>query len=68
MVFALAVMRRREFYTDIPIWVHLIAVNLFLLAPVLEPLIIVKNQDFKRVLTKMFSRNSFSLSHSMTTR
>ena len=69
MVFALAVMRRREFYTDIPIWVHLIAVNLFLLAPVLEPLIIVKNQDFKRVLTKMFRRrNSFSLSHSMTTR
>ena len=69
MVFALAAMRRREFYTDIPIWVHLIAVNLFLLAPVLEPLIIVKNQDFKRVLTKMFRRrNSFSMSHSTTTR
>lgn len=70
MVFVLAAMRRRDFYGEIPIWVHLIAINLFLLAPVLEPLIIVKNQDFKRVLKKMFRRrrNSFSLSHSVVTR
>ena len=63
MVFVLAAMRRRDFYTDIPIWVHLMAVNLFLLAPVLEPVIIVKNQDFKRVLTKMFRRRNFFLCH-----
>ena len=69
LLFILSAMRRQEYYQSIPIWVHMVAVNLFLLAPALEPIIIVKNQDFKRVFTKMFRRrHPFSLTHSVATR
>ena len=69
LLFILSAVRRQEFYKYIPIWVHMIAMNLFLLAPVIEPLIIIKNQDFKRVLLRIFRRrHSFSTSHSVPTK
>lgn len=61
-LYILASSRRRDWYKDIPIWVHFIGVNLYFLAPVLEPIIIMRNKDFKTALSKMFRcRNSFSL-------
>ena len=66
-LFFLSTTRRESFFPHIPTWVHLLGVNLFLLAPVLEPFIIMRNRDFKKVLTKMFrqQRHSFSLSNSV---
>ena len=70
LLFILSALRRQDYYSSIPIWVHMVAVNLFLLAPVLDPVIIMKNQDFKRALVRIFCRrrSSFSLSHSVVTR
>ena len=69
LLFILSAARRQSYYSHIPFWVHMIAINLFLLAPVIEPVIIMKNRDFKRVLSRMFHRrNSFSMSMSAPTR
>lgn len=68
-LYILATSRRRDYYPDIPIWVHLIGVNLYLLAPALDPIIIMRNIDFKKALSKMClsklcrRRNSFSFSN-----
>jgi hypothetical protein len=58
-IYILATTRRQPFSRHIPIWVHLIAVNLYLLAPALEPFIIARNRDFKEALSKMFHRRTF---------
>ena len=59
--------RRLDFYTQIPIWAHLVGVNLYLLAPALDPIIIMRNRDFKRVLSKMcWWMGSSSLTHSVS--
>ena len=61
-LYFLAVVRRSSFFTSIPFWVHLVCMNLFLLSPALDPIIIVRNRDFKAALAKMFGRRgSFSL-------
>lgn len=62
LLFILSAVRRQSYYLDIPIWIHMISTNLFLLAPALDPIIIMRNKDFKKVLTKMFKRrnNSFT--------
>ena len=64
-LYFLSTTRRLDFYTQIPIWVHLVGVNLYLLAPALDPIIIMRNRDFKRVLSKMcWWRGSSSFFHS----
>lgn len=61
-LYFLAVIRRTSFFSSIPLWVHLVCVNLFLLSPALDPIIIIRNRDFKAALAKMFGRRgSFSL-------
>ena len=58
-IYFLATTRRQAFSRNIPVWVHLIAINLYLLAPALEPFIIARNRDFKKALHKMFHRRTF---------
>ena len=64
-LFFLSTTRRASFYRSIPIWVHLIGVNLYFLAPALEAIIIMRNRDFKNVLSRIFRRRHyFSFSNS----
>lgn len=70
-LYILATSRRRDFYSDIPIWVHLVGVNLYLLAPAIDPIVIMRNTDFKKALSKMYlfricrRSSSFSFSNSL---
>lgn len=71
-LYILATSRRQDYYPHIPIWVHFIGVNLYLLAPALDPIIIMRNIDFKKALSKMClsrlcqrRRSSFSFSNSL---
>lgn len=72
-LYILATSRRQDYYPQIPIWVHFIGVNLYLLAPALDPIIIMRSTDFKKALSKMFlsrlcrrrRRSSFSFSNSV---
>ena len=54
--------RRSDWYDMIPLWFHFLCVNLYFLAPALEPIIIMRSTDFKTALYKMFvRRGSFSV-------
>lgn len=50
---------RRNFtalYTGLPIWGHFIFLYIFLLAPALDPLIIMRNQDFRYAFSHLLGR------------
>ena len=68
-IFLVAVVRRSSFFSIIPIWVHMVCVNLYLLSPALDPIIITRNRDFRKVFRKMFfgCGNSLSLTRVTTT-
>lgn len=61
-----------EIYSRIPIAVHFVFVHIYLLGSVLDPLLIMRNRDFRAVITRRWrrrqaqrlQRNSTSMTHS----
>lgn len=51
-----ALRSNEETYDDIPLPLHLIFVNIYLLGSVLDPLLIMRNRDFKDVFQKIIRR------------
>lgn len=45
-----------EIYTKIPLVVHFIFVHIYLLGPVLDPLLIMRNKDFRDVILRRWKR------------
>ena len=64
-IFIMQVSRRNfvALYTGLPIWGHFIFFYIFLLASVLDPLIIMRNQDFRHAFSNLLGRrHSFDVS------
>ena len=57
-VYALTIMRRgfAVQYQRVPIWVHFIIIDLFYLSNLLDPLLIMRNRDFRKVIVQMFQK------------
>ena len=57
-VYAITIMRRgfTEQYQQIPIWVHLLIVDLFYVSNMLDPVLIMRNRDFRKAITTMFCK------------
>ena len=62
-VYSLTIMRRgfAVQYQNIPIWVHFIIIDLFYLSNVLDPLLIMRNRDFRKAIVQMFQKMISSL-------
>lgn len=45
---------RAEVYNKIPVWTHFVATYIFLLGPVLDPIVIMRTKSFRKALTKTF--------------
>lgn len=60
-VYAITIMRRgfTEQYQQIPIWVHMLVVDLFYLSNVLDPILIMRNRDFRKAITLMLRKRVF---------
>lgn len=60
-VFVVSVIRplQPELYMQIPLWAHFIYVNLFYLLNVADPVIIMRNHDFRKATTRLFCRQRF---------
>ena len=48
-----------EVYSQIPLWVHFIIVDLFYILGVVDPIIIMRNRDFRKASEKLFCRSRF---------
>ena len=62
-VYALVIMRRGfpVQYQEIPIWVHFVVVDLFYLSTILNPLLIMRNRDFRKAIVHMFEKKIKSI-------
>jgi len=49
--------RRTDFYSLIPIYVHFIAIDIFLISPALDPIVIMRNRDFRNAMARMLGRH-----------
>ena len=48
-----------EIYSQIPLWAHFIITDLFYILGVLDPIIIMRNRDFRKASEKLFCRSRF---------
>lgn len=55
-LYFVAVTRRTAFYQKIPIYVHYIFLYIYLLSPVLDPIVIMRNRDFRHALSHLMGR------------
>ena len=51
-------LRATDIFDDIPLWVHFVAMYIFLLSPVLTPLVIMRNKDFRSVILSIVKRST----------
>ena len=60
-VFVVSLLRplQQELYLQIPLWAHFIIVDLFYLLNVIDPLIIMRNMDFRKATMKLFCKKKF---------
>ena len=60
-VYLVAILRplRPDIYSQIPLWVFFIIVGLFNVLSVLDPIIIMRNKDFRKASRKLFCRKRF---------
>lgn len=54
--FTSGVFRNTTFFEDIPLWIHFIAMYIYLLSPVLTPIVIMRNKDFRKILARTIKR------------
>ena len=56
-IYATAILRRTstELYADVPLWVHMIVFDIFIAASYLDPLVIMRNYDFRNAIKKTCS-------------
>ena len=47
-----------DLYSEIPLWSMFLIVNLFYMLNVLDPIIIMRNRDFRKASNKLFCRNN----------
>lgn len=45
---------REEVYEQIPVWTHFVVTYIFLLGPVLDPIVIMRTKSFRKALAKTF--------------
>ena len=57
--------RRLDFYSRIPIYVHFIVLNIYLISPALDPIVIMRNRDFRNAMAHMLGRHRSEASHSI---
>ena len=46
-----------EVYNKIPLWLHLMATYISLLSPALDPIIVMRNQDFRKVIESIINKH-----------
>lgn len=51
-----AMSSNEELYSKIPLWVHFIIIYIYLLGPVLDPILIMRNKDFRDAINRTFRR------------
>ena len=56
--------RRLDFYSRIPIYVHFIVIDIFLISPALDPIVIMRNRDFRNAMARMLGRHRSEASRS----
>ena len=49
--------RRTEFYSLVPIYVHFIVIDIFLISPALDPIVIMRNRDFRKAMAHVLGRH-----------
>lgn len=56
-IYGSAILRRVsvDLYVDLPLWAHILVFNIFMAAPYLDPLVVMRNQDFKKAMKKTCS-------------
>lgn len=50
--------RRTDLYQDIPIYVHYILIDIYMLSTALDPIIVMRNRDFRLALSHLLGRRS----------
>ena len=53
-----SVTRRTDLYSLIPIFVHFIAIDIYLISPALDPVVIMRNRDFRNAMARMLGHRS----------
>lgn len=55
-VYAVILMRRSytAYYQQIPLWLHMIIIDLFYASAFLDPLLIMRTKDFRRAISRLF--------------
>ena len=53
-----ALRSKEDIYNSIPLWLHLVFVHIYLLGSVLDPLLIIRNTDFRDTIKKVLRRKT----------
>ena len=53
-----SVTRRTDLYSLIPIFVHFIAIDIYLISPALDPVVIMRNRDFRNAMARMLGHRA----------
>ena len=63
-IFIISISRRRDFYQDIPIYVHYIILYIYMLSTALDPIIVMRNRDFRHAMSQLIGRRHSRTFHS----
>ena len=57
-IFIISISRRTDFYQDIPIYVHYIIMYIYMLSTALDPVIVMRNRDFRIAFSHLVGRRN----------
>ncbi len=57
-IYIISSIRRTDFYQDIPIYVHYLLTDIYMLSTTLDPIIVMRNRDFRHTLLHLVGRRS----------